>query len=78
MEKAEEFRKKYGFERAYGSYAELLEDPEIEAVYIPLPNTLHHEWTGFSKESVIKHIFYAFVRAQAILYLEGLLSKALR
>ena len=45
MEKAEEFRKKYGFERAYGSYAELLEDPEIEAVYIPLPNTLHHEWT---------------------------------
>ncbi len=45
MEKAEEFRKKYGFERAYGSYAELLEDPEIEAVYIPLPNTLHYEWT---------------------------------
>ena len=45
MEKAEVFREKYGFERAYGSYGELLEDPEIEAVYIPLPNTLHHEWT---------------------------------
>lgn len=45
MEKAEEFRKKYGFERAYGSYGELLEDPEVEAVYIPLPNTFHYEWT---------------------------------
>lgn len=45
MEKAEAFRKKYGFERAYGSYEELLEDPEVEAVYIPLPNTFHYEWT---------------------------------
>jgi predicted dehydrogenase len=30
-----------GIARAYGSYAELLEDPEIEAVYNPLPNHLH-------------------------------------
>lgn len=45
MEKAQEFKERYGFERAYGSYGELLEDPEIEAVYIPLPNTLHYEWT---------------------------------
>lgn len=45
MEKAEAFRKKYGFERAYGSYEELIEDPEVEAVYIPLPNTFHYEWT---------------------------------
>lgn len=45
MEKAEVFRNKYGFKRAYGSYEELLEDPEVEAVYIPLPNTFHYEWT---------------------------------
>ena len=45
MEKAERFKEKYGFQRAYGSYEELLEDPEIEAVYIPLPNTMHYEWT---------------------------------
>ena len=45
LEKAEQFKEKYGFARAYGSYAELLEDPEIEAVYIALPNHLHYEWT---------------------------------
>ena len=45
MEKAQAFKEKYGFQKAYGSYEELLSDPEVEAVYIPLPNTLHYEWT---------------------------------
>lgn len=44
-EKAEKFRAKYGFQKAYGSYDALLADPAVEAVYIPLPNTLHYEWT---------------------------------
>jgi predicted dehydrogenase len=34
-----------GIGRHYGSYQELLDDPDIEAVYIPLPNHLHAPWT---------------------------------
>lgn len=34
-----------GFAKAYGSYEDLLADPEIEAVYIPLPNHLHVAWS---------------------------------
>ncbi len=45
LEKAEQFKETFGFEKAYGSYAELLEDPDVEAVYIPLPNDLHKEWS---------------------------------
>ena len=30
--------------RAYRAYAALLDDPEVEAVYVPLPNSLHREW----------------------------------
>jgi D-xylose 1-dehydrogenase (NADP+, D-xylono-1,5-lactone-forming) len=36
--------RRFGAERAYRAYADLLDDPEVEAVYIPLPNSLHREW----------------------------------
>ena len=45
LEKAQAFQKEFGFEKAYGSYEALLNDPDVEAVYIPLPNNLHCEWT---------------------------------
>jgi D-xylose 1-dehydrogenase (NADP+, D-xylono-1,5-lactone-forming) len=43
--RAEAYAKEWGIERAYGNYEELLDDPDVEAVYIPLPNTLHCEWS---------------------------------
>lgn len=39
-----EVASKFGISRAYESYEELLHDPDIEAIYIPLPNNLHKEW----------------------------------
>ena len=39
--RAEEYAAEWGIERAYGSYEALLADPDIEAVYISLPNTMH-------------------------------------
>ncbi len=45
LEKAQAAARQLGIEKAYGSYEELLADPDIEAVYIPLPNHLHVSWT---------------------------------
>jgi D-xylose 1-dehydrogenase (NADP+, D-xylono-1,5-lactone-forming) len=45
LARAEGYARERGIERAYGSYEALLADPEIEAVYIGLPNGLHVEWS---------------------------------
>ena len=39
LEKAQKFASEYGIGKAYGSYEELLSDANVQAVYVPLPNT---------------------------------------
>jgi D-xylose 1-dehydrogenase (NADP+, D-xylono-1,5-lactone-forming) len=43
--RAEAYAREHGIARAYGKYEALLEDSEVEALYIPLPNSLHVPWT---------------------------------
>ena len=45
LEKARAAAVRLGIEKSYGSYEEMLTDPDIEAVYIPLPNHLHVPWS---------------------------------
>jgi predicted dehydrogenase len=55
LDKARETANALGISRAYGSYEELLADPEIDAVYIPLPNQMHVPWTIKAAEAG-KHV----------------------
>ena len=43
LERAQDFAKKWNFEKAYGSYEELYNDPEVDAVYIANPHAFHLE-----------------------------------
>jgi predicted dehydrogenase len=45
LDKAKAVAAQFSIPKAYGSYDELLNDPEIEAIYNPLPNHLHVEWS---------------------------------
>src|SRR6266704_6031281 len=53
--KAEEAARALGIPKAYGSYEELLRDPEIEAIYNPLPNHMHVPWSIKAAEAG-KHV----------------------
>lgn len=55
LDKAKETAQELGIEKAYGSYEELLADPQIDAIYNPLPNQLHVPWTIKAAEAG-KHV----------------------
>jgi predicted dehydrogenase len=55
LEKAQRAAADLGIPRAYGSYEELLADPDIEAIYNPLPNHLHVPWSIRAAEAG-KHV----------------------
>ena len=55
IDKAKRFAKETGIPSAYGSYLELLSDPDIDAIYNALPNSLHAEWTIRALEAS-KHV----------------------
>lgn len=43
LERAQAFAEKFGFQKAYGSYEEMLRDPQVELVYITTPHSHHYE-----------------------------------
>ena len=45
IKKSENYAKKHNIQKAYGSYEDLLEDKDIDVVYISLPNHLHAQWS---------------------------------
>jgi predicted dehydrogenase len=53
--RAQAFARKHGIGRVHGSYDELLADPDVDAVYNPLPNGLHGRWTIAALEAG-KHV----------------------
>ena len=55
LQKTEKFVGQYGG-RGYGSYDELIADQEVNAVYLPLPPSLHFEWARKALENG-KHVF---------------------
>lgn len=74
LARAQAMAARHGVARAYGSYDEVLADPEVEAVYVALPNHLHVEWARKAADAG-KHVLIekpAAMRAGDLRALEGI------
>jgi predicted dehydrogenase len=70
---AEEAARELGIAKAYGSYEELLADPQIEAIYNPLPNQLHVPWSIKAAEAG-KHVLCEKPISMTVAEAKGLLE----
>ena len=77
LAKAREAAAALGIPRAYGSYEELLADPNIDAVYNPLPNQLHIPWTAKAAEAG-KHVLCEKPLSMTLAEAESLLAVQFR
>ena len=75
LKKAKSAAKRLDIEKAYGSYEELLTDPDIDAVYIPLPNHLHVPW-AFKALNAGKHVLCEKPIALSVVEAQTLLDVA--
>lgn len=55
VDRARRFARKHAIPTVHSTYQELIDDPEIDAIYNPLPNSLHHPWTILALQSG-KHV----------------------
>lgn len=73
IEAARSAAEKLNIPKYYGSYAELLGDSDIDAVYIPLPNHLHFEWTTKAMEAG-KHVLCEKPLGRTVAEIESLIE----
>ncbi|PYG01005.1 Predicted dehydrogenase [Georgenia satyanarayanai] len=75
--RAQDYAERLGIERHYGSHEELLADPDVDAVYVPLPNTEHARWTIAAVEAG-KHVLCEKPIVQGVAELDAVEGAARR
>jgi predicted dehydrogenase len=76
-EKASEYAKEWKIPKAYGSYEELLNDPEIDIIYNPLPNSMHAEWSIRAADAG-KHVLCEKPLAMTVQEVDAMMDAAKR